>query len=73
MSEVAAIGGQPQVEGFALAGARIYPADDPERIRAAWRDLPETVAIVILTPAAADALGDDRLAPHAPLTVVMPR
>ena len=73
MSEVVAIGAQQQVAGFALAGARVYPADSAEQARAAWRALPDTVAVVILTEAAADALGADRLAPQAPLTVVMPR
>lgn len=72
MTEVAAIGAELEVAGFALAGARVYPADADEKVRAAWRDLPDTVAVVILTAAAADALGADREAARAPLTVVMP-
>jgi vacuolar-type H+-ATPase subunit F/Vma7 len=69
---VAAIGAQPQVEGFGLVGVRVYPADDTQQVRAAWRRLPASVAVVILTPAAADALGAERTAPSAPLTVVLP-
>jgi vacuolar-type H+-ATPase subunit F/Vma7 len=72
MSEVAAIGAMPQVGGFALAGARVYPADTAEQARAAWDALPDTVAVVILTEAAAEALGAERAPPPTPLTIVMP-
>jgi vacuolar-type H+-ATPase subunit F/Vma7 len=72
MSEVAAIGAQPQVAGFALAGADVHVADNAEQAREAWHALPDTVAVVILTRDSADALGADRTAPQAPLTVVLP-
>jgi len=72
MSEVAAIGAAPRVGGFALAGARVYPADTAEQARQAWRGMPGTVAVVILTDDAASAIGADRTAPQAPLTVVLP-
>ncbi len=72
MSEVAAIGASPQVGGFALAGARVYPVDTPEQARAAWRGMPDAVAVVILTEAAVEAIGADRVAASAPLTVVLP-
>ncbi len=72
MSEVAAIGTQSEVAGFGLAGARLYPADTADQARAAWQALPDAVAVVILTEAAADAIGADRTGPQAPLTVVMP-
>ena len=72
MSQVAAIGAQPLVGGFALAGARVYPAAGADETRAAWQALPDTVAVVILTPDAAEALGTDRIGPQAPLTVVLP-
>jgi vacuolar-type H+-ATPase subunit F/Vma7 len=71
MSAVAAIGEQPQIIGFALAGALIYPADTAEQARAAWQALPRDVAVVILTGPAGDALAADRAAPQAPLTVVL--
>jgi vacuolar-type H+-ATPase subunit F/Vma7 len=72
VSEVAAIGEPARVSGFALAGARVYPVDDVRAILAAWQGLPESVAVVILTPAAAESLDDRRTALGAPLTVVMP-
>ena len=72
MSDIAAIGAAPQVGGFALAGARVYAVDTAEQARAAWRGMPDTVAVVILTDATAGAIGDDRTAPRAPLTIVLP-
>jgi vacuolar-type H+-ATPase subunit F/Vma7 len=73
MSEVAAIGTQTQIGGFSLAGARVYPADTVEAVKAAWQGLPQTVAVVILTAPAAAALTDELAAHHAPLSVVMTR
>jgi vacuolar-type H+-ATPase subunit F/Vma7 len=76
MSTVAAIGAQLEIGGFGLAGARVYPADGAEQVRAAWRDLPDDVAVVILTRPAAEALAEALAAapaaPGAPLTIVMP-
>ena len=72
MSDVAAVGALPQVAGFALAGARVYPADTAEQARAAWQAMPDTVGVVILTDAAAEAIGADRMATQAPLTIVLP-
>jgi vacuolar-type H+-ATPase subunit F/Vma7 len=72
MSSVAAIGAQPDVAGFALAGARVYPAERADEVQAAWHALPDAVAVVILTEAAAIALEAERTEPSAPLTVVMP-
>lgn len=72
MSDVAAIGAAPQIGGFALAGARVYPVDTAEQARQAWRGMPGTVAVVILTDAAASAIGADRTATQAPLTIVLP-
>ncbi len=70
MSRIAVIGEQTRVQGFALAGAEVCPATEPDAVRAAWASLAGDVAVVILTPAAADALvgtpAGDRL------TVVMP-
>jgi vacuolar-type H+-ATPase subunit F/Vma7 len=72
VSDVAAIGAAPQVGGFALAGARVYPVDTAEQARQAWRGMPDTVAVVILTATAAEAIGADRTATQAPLTIVLP-
>jgi vacuolar-type H+-ATPase subunit F/Vma7 len=69
----AVIGELVRVQGFALAGAGVLPAESPDAARAAWRELSDDVVLVILTPAAAEALAAERGAP-APgrLTVVMP-
>jgi vacuolar-type H+-ATPase subunit F/Vma7 len=72
MNEVAAIGALPDVGGFSLAGARVYPADTPEQARAAWDALPDAVAVVVLTESAAEALGTDQAVSQRRLTVVMP-
>jgi vacuolar-type H+-ATPase subunit F/Vma7 len=58
MSRIAVIGEPSRVVGFALAGAEVCPADGPEAVRAAWTGLAADVAVVVLTPAASDALGD---------------
>ncbi|MEV0694795.1 V-type ATP synthase subunit F [Streptomyces sp. NPDC050388] len=69
---MAALGEQVRVVGFALAGVAVLIAEDPDAVRAAWRTLPEDVELVILTPAAADALGPEPSSDTAPLTAVMP-
>jgi hypothetical protein len=56
MSRVAVIGEGVRVQGFALGGALVLAAEDPAAVRAAWRTLPGDVAVVVLTPRAADAL-----------------
>jgi vacuolar-type H+-ATPase subunit F/Vma7 len=70
--EVVAIGAQPLIAGFALAGVRLCPASDDAEVRATWATASVRAAVVILTADAADALGPDRTAASAPLTVVMP-
>lgn len=72
MGTVAAIGEQVRVAGLALAGVTVLTAEDPEAVREAWRRLPEGVDLVILTPAAAGALGPEPPAGAWPLTAVMP-
>jgi vacuolar-type H+-ATPase subunit F/Vma7 len=70
VSRVAVLGEEARVAGFALAGALPLPAEDPDGVRRAWRDLPADVALVLLTPAAAAALGD--VDPGDRLTAVLP-
>ena len=70
--EVVAIGAPALIAGFALAGVRLCPSTDAAQVRAAWATASVRAAVVVLTPDAADALGADRTAPSAPLTVVMP-
>ncbi|MFE5403033.1 V-type ATP synthase subunit F [Streptomyces sp. NPDC056580] len=71
---MAAIGARTKVCGLALAGVDVLVAEDPDAVRAAWRALPGTVGLVILTAQAAEVLGDAATAPDParPLTVVMP-
>lgn len=72
MSDVAVIGSAELVSGFALAGARTYAVRDAEEARATWQHLPPTVAVVLLSAAAADAIGDATRARGAPLTARLP-
>jgi vacuolar-type H+-ATPase subunit F/Vma7 len=53
---IAALGEETRVAGFALAGAVALPAEEPEAVRAAWDGMDDDVVLVLLTPAAADAL-----------------
>jgi vacuolar-type H+-ATPase subunit F/Vma7 len=71
---LAVLGERVRVAGYALAGAIVYPADDPDEVRAAWLELPADVAVLVLTPAAARALGGESAARRRPglLTAVMP-
>lgn len=73
MGRIAAIGAAHRVQGFALAGAVTVAAETPDAVRRAWAALDPDVALVILTPSAAEALGEE---PHDPsstrLTAVMP-
>lgn len=69
MGRVAAIGEPTRIRGWALAGASVVPAETADEARRAWRELPDDVSLVIVTPGIVDAvgeLGDGRL------MVVMP-
>ena len=70
--QVAAIGSEAEVAGFALAGVRVAPAATAVGTRQAWDGLPAEVAVVLLTPRAAADLGDARFSPGSPLSVVLP-
>ncbi|MEU5644468.1 V-type ATP synthase subunit F [Streptomyces milbemycinicus] len=72
MGRVAAVGERTRVAGLALTGVTVVAAEDPHTAREAWRSLPPDVTLVILTPAAADALGPAPQESVRPLTVVMP-
>ncbi|MGW2183207.1 hypothetical protein ACWCXX_35195 [Streptomyces sp. NPDC001732] len=75
MGTVTAIGARTDVCGLALAGVGVVFAEGPDAVRRAWRALPGTTGLVILTAEAAEALGAEATAPgpSRPLTVVMPR
>ncbi|MCQ4080612.1 V-type ATP synthase subunit F [Streptomyces sp. RB6PN25] len=72
MGSAAAIGEQVRVTGLALAGVTVLVAEDPHAVREAWRALSDEVTLVIVTPAAADALGPGIVESTRPLTAVMP-
>ncbi len=64
------IGEPALVSGYAMAGATTMPAQGSDEVRRAWESLPSGTTLVILTAAAADALGG-RLSGD-PMTAVMP-
>ncbi|MFE9924838.1 hypothetical protein ACFYQA_25630 [Streptomyces sp. NPDC005774] len=74
MGRVAALGERARVAGLALAGAVVLVADGPAAVRRGWRSLPDGIDLVILTPAAAEALEQDPGLPagRRRLTIVMP-
>jgi vacuolar-type H+-ATPase subunit F/Vma7 len=72
MARVAVIGERMRVAGYALGGAAVLVAETEEEVQTAWDGLPSDVAVVILTPRAAGAVGPDRTTTSAPLSVVLP-
>ena len=58
MSRAAVIGEAVRTEGFALAGALVFPAENAGQAQAAWRALPDDVRVLVLTGRAAAWLGD---------------
>ena len=72
MSRAAVIGEAVRTAGFALAGASVTTAETAEEARAAWRELPADVAVLVLTPRAAAWLGDELTARPDVLVEVMP-
>jgi vacuolar-type H+-ATPase subunit F/Vma7 len=58
MSRIVVLGDPIWVEGFALGGATVLPATDADAVRAAWAALPEDAGVLVMTAAAAEALGD---------------
>lgn len=71
MAKVVVIGERELVPRWALAGAVVYDADDAEQVRRAWNGLDSDVAVVVLTPAAAECLTVETNG-NGPLTVVLP-
>jgi hypothetical protein len=54
-----------------MAGAVVYPAEDADQARAAWRSLPPDIAVVVLTARAAAWLGEAPQRREGVLPVVM--
>jgi vacuolar-type H+-ATPase subunit F/Vma7 len=72
MGRVAVIGEDVAIAGYALAGAVVLPADSDDDVRRQWAGLADDVEVVILTPAAAAAMGQEPVDAVTPLSVVMP-
>jgi hypothetical protein len=72
MAHIAAIGERLRIAGLASAGVLLRPAEEPEAVRAAWDGLAPDMELVIVTPAAAAALGPEPPATGGPLIAVMP-
>jgi vacuolar-type H+-ATPase subunit F/Vma7 len=72
MSRAAVIGEAVRVEGYALAGAVVYPAENADQARTAWRTMPPDIAVVVLTARAAAWLGEAPQRRDGVLQVVMP-
>lgn len=72
MSRAAVIGEAVRVEGYALAGALVCPAEDADQARAAWRSLPPDIAVVVMTARVAGWLGEAPQRRGGVLPVVMP-
>lgn len=72
MARVAAIGSAVAVQGFGLAGAVVRIVDDGASALSAWRDLPDDVAVVVLSADAAAALPDEVFDQDWPLIAVLP-
>ena len=72
MGTFAVIGDGVRIAGFALGGATVIPATAPDDVRHAWATLPVDVAVVVLTPDAAAALGSAIERTDNVLSVVMP-
>jgi vacuolar-type H+-ATPase subunit F/Vma7 len=71
MSRAAVIGEGTAVQGFALAGAVVCPAENQDEAAAAWRSLPPDIAVVVLTARAAAWLGEMLQRRRGVLPVVM--
>jgi len=58
MSRAAVIGEAMAVQGYALAGALVCPAENQDEAADAWRALPPDIAVVVLTARAAAWLSE---------------
>jgi vacuolar-type H+-ATPase subunit F/Vma7 len=57
MGRIAVLGAPAVVRGWGLAGLLVVGAPDAAAALAGWAALPADVSLVIVTPAAAEALG----------------
>ena len=74
MGKIVVLGESVTVQGFALAGASVLEADQADTVRHMWTTLPRDTAVVILSAAAAAALGEIAEAEHDELLIItMPK
>src|SRR6266571_8640852 len=72
MARVAVIGEPLRIYGYGLAGAVMFPASDQAEAISAWRDLPDDVAVAVLTPSAARWLASEIARRPGVLPVLLP-
>lgn len=72
MARVAVIGEPLRIYGYGLAGALLCPASDQAEATAAWHELPEDVAVAVLTSSAAEWLASEMAGRAGVLTVLLP-
>ncbi len=72
MARAAVIGEPLRIYGYGLAGALVCPACDQSDAVSAWRDLPDDVAVVIMTQRVAGWLGEEFAGRAELLPVVLP-
>jgi vacuolar-type H+-ATPase subunit F/Vma7 len=72
MTRAAVIGEPLRIYGYGLAGAVLCPVSDQGQAALAWRDLPDDVAVAVLTPQAARWLANDIARRPGVLPVLLP-
>ena len=72
MARVAVIGEPLRIYGYGLAGAVLCPVIDQAEAALAWRDLPDDVAVAVLTPRAAGWLASETARRPGVLPVLLP-
>lgn len=72
MSDVVVLGEEIRVRGFALSGADVVTAETEQDAIEAWNGLGDDIKLVIVTPAVAEALGQDVLDSGTSLVAVIP-
>lgn len=75
MSRLVALGERHLIEGLGLAGVTLVPADGAAAVLDAWLALDDDIDVVVLTAAAARALGESptRQSSKRRLLAVVPR
>ena len=72
MARAAVIGEPLAIYGYGLAGAVLCPVSDQGQAALAWRDLPDDIAVAVLTPQAARWLASDLARRPGVLPVLLP-